>query len=192
MLELPRHSRSRELEKKRWEGGRDLQGRVMEDKKFRFQSLHFLCFLRPRLSINCMQMCLLNILLRYESLGCQELYQHVSRVGETSILSGNISGKQTQCYDRSARPKHRKAGCGDGGDGGGAGMKPQKVDLFTLALALDGQLKTKRDFYDLCVSVLGRRGAGSFPPLWRYCILSTEVSRPAWWVTRHIPLECPC
>lgn len=104
---LRRHFGSRELEKRR-EGPRRPKAGVMEDKKFRLQSPYFLCFLRPRLYINCMQMCLLYILFQSESLSCRELCQHVSLVEQTSILSGNISDKQTQCYDISKVPKHGK------------------------------------------------------------------------------------
>ena len=52
-----------------------------------------------------MQMCLLSISFQSESLSCQELCQHVSWVEETSVLSGNILDKQTQCYDRSEQFK---------------------------------------------------------------------------------------
>lgn len=107
-----------------------------------------------------MQMCLLYILFRSESLSCQELYQHVSWVEETSDLSGNISDKQTQCYDISQQPKHWEVWGGDGGAGGG-GVKPQKGDLFTLAHAPFGQLKTKQVFYYSCC-VVGE-GGGKLP-----------------------------
>lgn len=41
-------------------------------------------------------------------------------VEETSVLSGNISDKQTQCYDRSEQPKHGTGvGGGDGEEGEG-------------------------------------------------------------------------
>lgn len=60
-------------------------------------------------------MCLLYILFQSESLSCQELYQHVSWVEKTSVLSGNISDKQTQCYDISKPPQHGRGG--DGGEG---------------------------------------------------------------------------
>lgn len=94
-----------------------------------------------------MQMCLLYIVFQSSSLSCQELYQHVSGVEETRVLSGNISDKQTQCYDISKLPKHgkrRRKGRGwGGGDGGRRSRKPQKGDLFTLVHALYGQLKAK-------------------------------------------------
>lgn len=98
----PTLSRSRELGK-RW--GRDPEGEGA-GCKIRNPDFNLPNFLRPGLSINCMQMCLLSILFQSESLSCQELCQHVSRVEETSVLSGNILDKQTQCYDRSERFKH--------------------------------------------------------------------------------------
>lgn len=179
ILELLRHSRSRELEKHT--GGTRKAG-WWQIRNSWFQSPYFLCLLRPQLYINCMQMCLLYILFQSESLSCEELYQHVSRVEETSDVSGNISDKQTQCYDISKLRKHGRGPQRWWRRRGDKATESRSVYPGTCTV---WSAESKIGFYYLCW-VLG--GVSLICGINAFCQLKRE---PAWRVTGHFSLGRP-
>jgi hypothetical protein len=81
----------------------------------------------------------------------------VSLAEQTSVLSGNISDKQTRCYDISEIPtrgRRRRRGGGEGGES-------RRKESFHPGTALEGELQTKWGFYNL-----GGVGGRVAPPWW--------------------------